>query len=167
MVNDNDIEKNDSQATDTATDYIKALEEVKKNSVSREDYNKLKEENKMLLDAVVNNIPSGEEEEVVVDQPVDIDKLREDLFGIDNQDMTNLDYVTKAIKLRKALMDKGDRDPFLPSGKNIIPTDEDIKTAERVAGAYQHCIDVAEGDPDVFTQELQRITVDAVPTKRR
>jgi len=167
MANDNDIEKNDSQVLDTATDYIKALEEVKKNSVSKEDYNKLKEENKMLLDAVVNNIPSGESEEVVVDQPVDIDKLREDLFSVDNQDMTNLDYITKAMKLRKALMDKGEKDPFLPSGKNIIPTDEDINTAERVAEAYQHCIDVADGDPDVFTQELQRITVDAVPTKRR
>lgn len=167
MANDNDIEKNDSQAMDTATDYIKALEEIKKNSVSKDDYNKLKEENKMLLDAVVNNIPSGEEEEVTVDQPVDVDKLREDLFGVDNQDMTNLDYITKAMKLRKALMDKGERDPFLPSGKNIIPTDEDINTAERVADAYQHCIDVADGDPDVFTQELQRITVDAVPTKRR
>ena len=81
--------------------------------------------------------------------------------------MTNLDYITKAMKLRKALMDKGEKDPFLPSGKNIIPTDEDIKTAERVAEAYQHCIDVADGDPDVFTQELQRITVDAVPTRRR
>lgn len=167
MANDNDIEKNDSQSMDTATDYIKALEEIKKNSVSRDDYNKLKEENKMLLDAVVNNIPGGEEEEVVVDQPVDIDKLREDLFSVDNQDITNLDYITKAMKLRKALMDKGERDPFLPVGQNILPTDEDIKTAERVAEAYQHCIDVADGNPDVFTQELQRITVDAVPTRRR
>ena len=165
-MNDNDIEREDSQAMDTATDYIKALEEIKRNSVSKDDYNKLKEENKMLLDAVVNNIPSVEEE-VVVDQPVDIDKLREDLFSTDNQDMTNLDYITKAMKLRKALMDKGDRDPFLPWGKNILPTNEDINTAERVAEAYQHCIDVAAGDPDVFTQELQRITVDAVPTKRR
>ena len=165
-MNDNDIEREDSQAMDTAADYIKALEEIKRNSVSKDDYNKLKEENKMLLDAVVNNIPSGEEE-VVVDQPVDIDKLREDLFNADNQDMTNLDYVTKAMKLRKALMDKGEKDPFLPWGKNIIPTNEDISTAERVAEAYQHCIDVADGDPDVFTQELQRITVDAVPIKRR
>ena len=166
-MNDNDIEREDSQTMDTAADYIKALEEIKRNSVSKDDYNKLKEENKMLLDAVVNNIPSGEEEEVVVDQPVDIDKLREDLFNADNQDMTNLDYITKAMKLRKALIDKGEKDPFLPWGKNIIPTNEDISTAERVAEAYQHCIDVAAGDPDVFTQELQRITVDAVPIKRR
>ena len=166
-MNDNDIEREDSQSMDTAADYIKALEEIKRNSVSKDDYNKLKEENKMLLDAVVNNIPSGEEEEVVVDQPVDIDKLREDLFNADNQDMTNLDYITKAMKLRKALIDKGEKDPFLPWGKNIIPTNEDISTAERVAEAYQHCIDVAAGDPDVFTQELQRITVDAVPIKRR
>lgn len=165
-MNDNDIEREDSQTMDTAADYIKALEEIKRNSVSKDDYNKLKEENKMLLDAVVNNIPSGEEE-VVVDQPVDIDKLREDLFNADNQDMTNLDYITKAMKLRKALIDKGEKDPFLPWGKNIIPTNEDISTAERVAEAYQHCIDVADGDPDVFTQELQRITVDAVPIKRR
>lgn len=154
-----------NQGTDTTTDYINAIEELKKNTVSKEDYDKLRKENKMLLDNIVNNVP--QEVEAKVDEPVDIQKLRNDLFNQDNQDLTNLDYITKVMKLRKALMDKGERDPFLPFGKNILPTEEDINTANRVAEVYQNCIDIANGDPDIFTNELQRVTVDVVPTRKR
>ena len=35
-------------------DYISAISEMKKNSVTRESYDKLKSENKQLLDALVN-----------------------------------------------------------------------------------------------------------------
>lgn len=166
MENDNEIKDEAlNQETDTTTDLINAMEQLKKNSVSKDDYDKLRKENKMLLDNIVNNVPQADE--VKVDEPVDIQKLRNDLFGSDNQDITNLDYITKVMKLRNALLEKGERDPFLPFGKNILPTDEDIKTANRVAEVYQNCIDVADGDPDIFTQELQRVTIDVVPTKRR
>lgn len=166
MENDNEIKDEAlNQETDTTADLINAMEQLKKNSVSKEDYNKLRKENKMLLDNIVNNVPQAEE--VKVDEPVDIQKLRNDLFGSENQDITNLDYITKVMKLRNALLEKGERDPFLPFGKNILPTDDDIKTANRVAEVYQSCIDVADGDPDIFTQELQRVTIDVVPTKRR
>ena len=57
-------------------------------------------------------------------------------------------------------MDDGGIDPFLPIGNRISPTKEDIETANRVAEAFQSCIDYAEGDSQLFTQELQRITND-------
>lgn len=157
----------DNQENGTASDYLEVINDLKKNTVSKEDYEKLREENKMLLNNIANNV--GVVDDVQVVEPVDIDKLREELFSSDNQDITNLDYMTKVMELRKALIDRGERDPFLPSGQNILPTDEDIKTANRVAEVFQNCIDVADGNSDIFTQELQRVTVDVVPqvNKRR
>ena len=166
MENDNEIKDEAlNQETDTTTDLINAMEQLKKNSVSKEDYDKLRKENKMLLDNIVNNV--SQPDDVKVDEPVDIQKLRNDLYNLDNQDMTNLDYITKVMKLRDALLEKGERDPFLPFGKNILPTDEDVKTANRVAEVFRNCIEVADGDPDIFTQELQRVTVDVGPQMRK
>ena len=71
------------------------------------------------------------------------------------------------MKLREALLEKGEKDPFLPYGKNIIPTDEDIATADRVARVLQECVDYADGDSDIFTNELQRITVDTAPQRKQ
>lgn len=167
MENDNvtNEELNNSE-NGTASEYIQAINEMKKNTVSKEEFDKLKEENKMLLNSLVNDVHTEGEEEKKEDA-VDISKLRDELFSTDNQDMTNLDYITKVMALRKALMDKGERDPFLPSGQNILPTDDDIKTANRVAEVYQNCIDIADGNPDIFTQELQRVTVDVAPQNKR
>ena len=141
-------------------DYIEAIKEMKQNTVDKATYNKLKEENKQLLNSLVN----GETIDVPKKEEVDIDALGKDLF---NNDQTNLQYIEKALKLREALLEKGEKDPFLPYGKNIIPTDEDIATADRVARVLQECVDYADGDSDIFTNELQRITVDTAPQRKQ
>ena len=141
-------------------DYIEAIKEIKQNSVDREAYNKLREENKRLLNSLVN----GESIDVKKEEPVNIDELRDKLF---NKESTNLEYISNALKLREELMKQGKPDPFLPAGKNIIPTEEDIKTADRVAKVLQECVDYADGDSNVFTNELQRVTVDSEKTKTR
>lgn len=141
-------------------DYIEAIKEIKQNSVDREAYNKLREENKRLLNSLVN----GESIDVKKEEPVNIDELRDKLF---NKESTNLEYISNALKLREELMKQGKPDPFLPAGKNIIPTEEDIKTADRVAKVLQECVDYADGDSNVFTNELQRVTVDSVIPKTR
>ncbi len=145
---------------DDSVDYIEAIKEIKQNSVDREAYNKLREENKRLLNSLVN----GESIDVKKEEPVDIDALRDKLF---NKESTNLEYISNALKLREELMKQGKPDPFLPVGKNIIPTEEDIKTADRVAKVLQECVDYADGDSNVFTNELQRVTVDSVLPKTR
>lgn len=57
-------------------------------------------------------------------------------------------------------MAEGKPDPFLPVGNQIAPTDDDIAAAERVAKVLQECVDYADGDSAVFTNELQRRTID-------
>lgn len=137
---------------DNTANYIEAIKEMKANSVSKEAYVKLQQENKQLLNSLVN----GQSIEVEKEEPVDIDGLRQKLFSAKKHDMTNLEYVSNALKLREALMERGEMDPFVPSGKKIHPTDDDFKKADKVATVLQECVDYADGDAMVFTDELKR-----------
>ena len=145
-----------TQAEDMTQDYLAAINELKANSVDRQKYDQLKAENKKLLDSIVN----GQEIELPKEtNKRSIKELREELFD-GSKELSNLDFVKDALELRSALIAKGEPDPFLPVGNQIAPTDFDIATAEKVANVLQECVDYAEGDSAVFTNELQRRTVD-------
>ena len=150
-----------TQVEDNTQDYLSAIKDLKQNSVDRAEYEKLKAENKKLIDAVVNRTPSSEQEEKTYR---DVDVIRDELF---NHEHTNLDYMKLALELRNTLIAKGERDPFLPYGAQIAPTIEDEEKAEKAAQIYQECIDYADGDPKLFTQELQRRTNTSIYDKIR
>ena len=155
--------QNDEMRTEEVvdnTDYIAAIKELKENSVDRQKYDALKADNKRLVEALVN----GQTIETNSKPQVDIQALRNALFRNENQ--TNLQYVENALKLRNALIESGEPDPFIPQGSKVIATNEDIAAAERVATVLQECIDYAEGDSQVFTNELQRRTVDTMPRRK-
>ena len=144
---------------DNTQDYLAAIKELKEKSVDRSEYDKLRAENKKLIDAVVNG-QSGQEEPVFTKHSKEqIDDLRNELFN-SPKELNNLEYITKAMELREALMENGEPDPFLPVGKQISPTRDDLEGAEKVAQVYKECIDYAEGDSEVFTNELMRRTRD-------
>ena len=144
---------------DNTQDYLAAIKELKEKSVDRSEYDKLRAENKKLIDAVVNGQPGQEEPAAVKHSKEQIDELRNDLFN-SPRELNNLEYITKAMELREALMENGEPDPFLPVGKQISPTRDDLEGAEKVAQVYRECIDYAEGDSEVFTNELMRRTRD-------
>ena len=144
---------------DNTQDYLAAIKELKENSVNRSEYDKLRAENKRLIDAVVNGQPGQEEQVVVRHSKEQIDDLRNELFN-SPRELNNLEFITKTMELREALMENGEPDPFLPVGKQISPTRDDIEGAEKVAQVYKECIDYAEGDSEVFTNELMRRTRD-------
>ena len=144
---------------DNTQDYIDAIQTLKQNSVDRSEYDKLRAENKRLIDAVINGAPGQEEQVVVKHSKEQIDDLRNELFN-SPRELSNLEYITKAMELREALMENGEPDPFLPVGKQISPTRDDLEGAEKVAQVYKECIDYAEGDSEVFTNELMRRTRD-------
>lgn len=134
--------------------YIEAINEMKKNTVPREQFEKLRDENVALLKSLMN----GD----VIDQPVakepaDLNKMRNDLY---NGEHKNLEYVRRTLELRDALIEQGHPDPFLPHGHNVPITQNDVECAERVAAAFKHCVEYADGDSAVFTNELMRITRD-------
>ena len=152
MENTEPIVSEQENVGDNSANYIEAIKEMKANTVSKEAYVKLQQENKQLLNSLVN----GQGIEIKEEEPVDIDGLRQKLFSAKKHDMTNLEYVSNALKLREALMEKGEMDPFVPSGKKIHPTDDDFKKADKVATVLQECVDYADGDAMVFTDELKR-----------
>ena len=144
---------------DNTQDYLAAIKELKEKSVDRSEYDKLRAENKKLIDAVVNGQPGQEEQVVVKHSKEQIDDLRNELFN-SPRELNNLEFITKTMELREALMENGEPDPFLPVGKQISPTRDDIEGAEKVAQVYKECIEYAEGDSEVFTNELMRRTRD-------
>ena len=162
MQEEKELNVTGEKVEDMTPDYLAAINELKQNSVNREDYNKLKAENKKLLDSIVNNVPV----EVQSPQRKSIEELRaaylkEELRAAYlKEDQTNLEYISNALKLREALISEGKPDPFLPIGEQILPTDEDVAAANKVASVLQECVDYAEGDSAVFTNELQRRLVD-------
>lgn len=148
-----------NQVEDMTPDYLAAIKELKQNSVDRSEYDKLKAENKKLIDAVVNGQVAQEEAQQVIHTKEEIAALRKELFDTE-KDLSNLEYVSKAVELRDALIENGEPDPFIPVGKQISPTRDDIEIAEKVAQVYKECIEFANGDSEVFTNELMRRTRD-------
>lgn len=161
-------ELNNTNPTETVEElnneaYIKAIEELKATTISKDAYNKLRAENKKLLDALV----SGEQLDIPKEEKPDIQALRNKLFSTDSE-LSNYEYIDTALKLRNALIENGERDPFLPIGDKTPLTPDIIEGAQRVADGLQEMLDFAEGDSGVFTAEYQRRVKDSsIPRPKR
>ena len=151
---------------DNTNDYIAQIKNLKENSVSKDDYNKLKADNKKLIDALANGTPIDGKVEPKINAVENINNLRKKLFS-KGSNLDNLEYCKTAVELRDALIENGERDPFLPFGHNVVATESDYETANRVATVMKECIEYADGDSDIFTNELQRRTVDVVIPKKK
>ena len=159
------LEQRDEEMVDSNEDYLAAIKELKQNTVDRAKYDKLKEENKKLLETVING---GEYSNGQEDSSVDIDELRKNVF--DNPDPTNLEYVTNVLALRDALIEEGYEDPFVPQGSQIVASEQDRLLAEKVANKLKEMVDKADGDPHVFRAEFNRYVktpTEMVPKKIR
>lgn len=161
MAIENEQSVSQQENVNDSIDYIEAIKEMKQNSVTRESYDKLKGENQRLLDALVQ----GRELEIDLrkEEPVDINQLRKELFDNRDKNISNLDYVTNALKLRDALLEKGERDPFVPYGDKVTLTAEHFDKANMVAEVLKECVEFADGDSGIFTAELQRRTKETMP----
>ena len=154
-----------NEQTNEYQTYIDEIQNLKENTVSKDQYEKKCEENRRLIQSLANGTPlPGAEQEP---PKPSIEELRKKLRNGDQ--LSNLEYVKTVLDLRNSLIEKGEQDPFVPQGANVKPEATDWATAQRVADAFQSCIDYADGDSEIFTTELMRITKDSapIPTKRR
>lgn len=156
MDNERELLNVTGEVEDNTEDYVAAIKELKQNTVDRAKYDELRAENKKLINSLVNGQVASE---TVVKEKKDINQLRQEIFNTDAE-LSNLDFISKSLELREALIEDGQPDPFLPYGQQILPTDNDIACANKVAEVLQECVDYAEGDSAVFTNELQRRLVD-------
>ena len=142
-------------------DYIKIINDLKANTVSKEAYEKLKKENKQLAESLIN----GEKAEKEEKEEIDVKKIEDNLRSKDPR-ISSLDGFKMALQLRKADLEAGKPDPFV-SVNNRTPSQEDYEQAQRRADIYQECIDYADGDAQLFAQELSRRMVDTNFTPKK
>lgn len=149
MQQDNRIEE--EVDVNTSVDYLDTIEHLKKTTVSKEKFAELKAERDRILKAYANgdviDIPGAKKEE-----PVNVDELRKKIFS---GELNNIDFVDSCLKLRKALIERGERDPFLPNGHDYVIKPEDVEAANNIADVYEQCINDSNGDSNVFTAKLQ------------
>ena len=151
--------KKEPEETDTVA-LAKALKEARENSVSKAEYDKLKAENKRLVSEIINGDggAGNGQQSSPKEQEATIEELKQKLYGPKCGELSNLEFWKNTLALRKAVIDKGDPDPFLPVGAKISPSDEDVDKAQNVADVVQQCIDEADGNSEVFTALLQSRT---------
>ena len=152
-----------------AEDYIESIKQLKANSVPKEDFEKLKKENKSLLSALIDGKVTPDVEKALDMQREpgpDVNKLREKLFSPD-ANLSNLEFVKTTLELRKALMEKDgpEADIFLgkfdPSiARSPAEMAEEMQLADDTAKKLQEVVDASNGDPSLFQGLLQGVLVD-------
>lgn len=158
------VEPNGNVGLIDAENYIDIVTKLKENTVSKEDYEKLQEENKKLANTIANGLTVQPKEEQKKAE-VDINELRKNFL---KENQSNLEYAENVLALRNALMKKNpDDDPFLPKGHNINATEQDKIDAQNVADVLEQCIELADGNSDAFTIALQNRMVDIKLPKRK
>lgn len=140
---------------DGAQQYIDAIREMQKNSVSRDKYNKLEAENKQLLDTLVNG---GTIEQVNVEPELSIEELSKKFLMADKEKPHSYDGFKTVLELREKIIAE--------SGDDIFAKDNSYEArlkAERTAASLQQCIDDSRGDKDVFMREFNDRLVETSP----
>ena len=144
----------DNEPEMTAKEYINQINDLKEKTVSREEYERIKNDNRELAKALINgtgaNIPGITKPE----EKPDLDDLRKKLFT--KKSKNDLEYFTNLLALRDGVMADGQPDPFLPINREFRATAQDEADAERIATQIKEAIEYADGDPAVFSNDLRR-----------
>lgn len=139
--------------------YIDAIKDLQANSVSKDRYNKLVEENKNLLNSLVN----GEQLATANPSQQEVRTLK-DIMNDQKACATRNDqcgYIKHALEFRDKLLEETGEDCFVSRGANVTPTEESYRNAQKVADIYKECLDYANGDSKAFINEVQRRMVDS------
>lgn len=149
--------QNEQALNQQGTDLLaeaQALTEMRNRNASLEAQNaELLAAKKKYYDAILN----GQTAEDNGPKERTRNEIRKDLFGKDGKEnMSNLEYAKLVVELDDACIRETGESCFLPKGRNVTPTAEEILTAEKVHNCLADCIEKADGDAVVFNQELER-----------
>ena len=152
--------ENINQEQGMEQDYLAQIQELKKNSVSRAQYNKQLEENRKLLNAIVSGDQIEKKEETK--QMRTPDEVYND-FIVSDKPRSNVERAKLWIEYRESCKAAGEPDPYASNGTKIKPSAAEIASIDRAQAALEHCIEYSGGNDDIFTTELNRILVDTNP----
>ena len=132
--------------------YIDAIRDLKANTVSKERYDKLMEENKNLLNSLVN----GESVATATPAQQELPPIQDLVDEMRGKHLSDIEFVEKALEFRDRVLEETGEDCFVSKGHNITPSQESYIAAQRTADIYRECLDYANGDNKVFINELMR-----------
>ena len=152
-INDQTINENN----DYLDSLLNQIDELKKNSVSLSEYNRVKADNLKLTNTIVNNQQQQEKEKEQEKPKASIEDLKNSILN--NDDLSSLKFVEDSLELRDRILEESNIDIFAPQSYQMYSTTEEDRTkAENTAQAFKYLVEVAQGDEFVFKNELNRIT---------
>lgn len=157
IINNEQLE-NSMEGEVSAVDIIT---EMRQNTVPKDKYNKVMEENQKLMRALAN----GETVQVEAPKKPTALELHDEWANQDGK--SSIQIAKDTLALREAMIEEGFRDPFLPNGKDFVPEAQDMKDAEDVAALLQWAVDGANGNSGVFNSLLASKMVDTPRPKAR
>lgn len=148
-------EKNETAITQENSNVLEAqaLNELKKrNDVLAAQNADLQEAKRKYYDAVIN----GNTVEEVAPKERTVKEIRDDLISKQEKGCTNLEYAQLVVELDDACRREQGQSCFLPKGRDVTVTADEAMLSEKFPAVLKECIETAEGDPDIFNNELKR-----------
>lgn len=170
-MNENENEKVEIKPED---DYIQMFQEFKKNSVSKADYDKLKEENKRLVASIFNGdseLPDQDEEEAQpqVRSKEEVLKSIKDNVAIlfsEDSNMTNLEGAQRIIQYHDDMLEYNGTDIFANTGDKFLSSADDKISPQRTYDYLKKCVESSQGDPTAFNVAFQAGLRQILPSKK-
>lgn len=147
-MNENEV-KNKVELGETEDQDFKLLDEVenlKKNSVPKEEYEKLKLKNKELMKRIVDG--GGQEDKP--EEAIDLDKIREELFTNNAEGLSKREFWDRVLTLRHERLKNEGVDIFLPKGRKTRYTRLDIESANKVDEVISDMLEQSADNPGLF-----------------
>lgn len=144
------VETSQEVVNDNA-DYIEAIKNLKASSVDKAVYDKKVEENKKLLQALVQ----GD----VIKPEIVTGPSKKELEDIMLHSNSNLDIAKASLKHRELVLEETGRDEYAcgtTSARAYNPSAEQLMQAEQTAKILTELVEQADGDRDYFNTLLKK-----------
>lgn len=142
-----------ANTTDNTAEYIETINKLKANSVSKDEYLKLRNENKQLLDALASN----QVVEVTAEPKRDITEVRKELFT-NHSNISNRQICQDMMDLYDYELENRGVNIFMPTDPQYIPTQDDITQVDNMVRGMKAALETANGNDLIFNQEIERLT---------
>ena len=168
MPNEDDILETQQQPDVNPEDktLLEAYNELKENSISKKEYDRVLKRNEDLTQALIRNDKLEDDDKPKESNMAKIKRLTNELYSDKREDMTNLEYCQKTVELRDTIIAEGGRDPFLPTSGENKDSYANQQTAEKVANGLKKMVEDANGSPEAFNSLYQARVEDVAVPKR-
>lgn len=140
-------------------DYLEQIQQLKNSTVSREAYDKMRDENKKLLETIING---GQMEAPAENTNIDYNKLLHETIFEKKSD--NLGYVEAFVTAYEAAAKEGIK-YAMPFGPKAEYGEMDEETCDFTAKKLREIIDKANGSEKAFNFLLDQEMVDNMPAR--